>query len=88
MTFNDAKQTILRRFRDSNITLAFEINSGFVFSIKPKNWSKDDAILDAFFLVNKTNGRIYEYSPLLNPDEFKHAIYNRVLYRARGEKKV
>lgn len=84
MTFVHAKNTILKKFRDSIIITAFETNSGFVFSIRPKVWDDSEPILDAFFVVDKKNGTVREYSPLIDPEEFKYSIHNRVLYKNRS----
>jgi hypothetical protein len=83
MTYNKAKSIIMQKFKDSNIVLAFEIDSGFVFSIRPMQWDSKDMILDAFFMVDKKHGKVSEYSPLMNSDEFKYSIKNRIIYVKR-----
>ena len=52
------------------------IKNGFLFSIRPKNTK--DYVLDAFFKVTH-EGSIEEYSPVMNPKEFRNAM-NNVIY--------
>lgn len=68
-----AKNRILTRFKTSNIICAMRMKDGFLFSIKPKN--AKDYVLDAFFKVDN-NGNITDYSPVMNPEEFKEAMNN------------
>ena len=78
MTYERAKEMILRKYADSNIVASFKIPSGYVFSIKPKNWNDETYVLDGFFKVNSDTGKITEYSPVMDPEEFKKALNNRI----------
>ena len=71
-----AKKILLEKFKDSEILCAMTIKNGFLFSIKPKN--AKDYVLDAFFKVTH-EGSIEEYSPVMNPKEFRNAM-NNVIY--------
>ena len=76
----EAKNKILNRFKDSEILCVMELKDGLLFSIKPKKIN--DYVLDAFFKVNN-HGEIKEYSPVMNPDEFKYAMKNIVYSKKR-----
>ena len=73
-----SKQKILAKFKDSEILCAMQLKDGFLFSIKPKK--TNDYVLDGFFKVTN-DGVIEEYSPVMNPEEFKfamgHVIYSK-----------
>jgi hypothetical protein len=71
--YNSARNVILNKFKDSEIMCAMFIPNGFLFSIKPKRTS--DYVLDGFFTVDYS-GSVKEYSPVMNPDEFKTAMKN------------
>lgn len=77
MSYNEAKKVILSRYKDSNIIASYKMEDGYLFSIKPKTWKKEDMILDALFRV-RDNGKIEEYSPVMNVPEFKKALNNRI----------
>lgn len=71
-----ARKIILDRFKNSEILCAMRMKDGILFSIKP-NKAKD-YVLDAFFKVTN-KGSLEEYSPVMNPSEFKEAM-NNVIY--------
>lgn len=75
-SFEVAKKLILDKFTDSEILSAMQIDNGYIFSIKPIK--TDDYILDGFFKV-ANDGKIEEYSPVMNPKEFRDAM-NNVIY--------
>ena len=68
-------------FSDSIIVSILDAKKSYIVSIKPKSWSENEAVLDGFFKVSKVDGKLSEYSPVMDPDEFgyalKHPIYLR-----------
>lgn len=77
MEYNKAKEKLLEEYKDSRVVASYKIKNGFIFSIKPKSWADDQYVLDGFFKVDDANG-ITEYSPVMNPEEFKRALKSRV----------
>lgn len=78
MTYERAKNIILNKYKDSVVLSAFDTPSGYIFSIQPKTCKKNEYILDGFFKVIKATGKIEEYSPVKDPEDFKRARKNRV----------
>ena len=78
LTYVYAKNIILKTHSDSKIVGSYKIPTGYVFSLKPKNWKKDEYVLDGFFKVSNETGKISEYSPIMNPDEFKEMFNNKI----------
>lgn len=78
INYEKAKETLLKQLHDSNVVSSFDCGDGYIFSLKPKSWKDDDYVLDGLFKVSKTNGIITEYSPVMNPEEFKNAMSNRI----------
>lgn len=78
MNYKKCKQAMLTKYPDSNIVGAFETSSGYIFSLKPKTWKKDEYVLDGMFKVSFDAKRITEYSPVMDPEEFKQALKNRI----------
>lgn len=81
MTVERAKQIITNAHPDSIINSILEIPSGYVFGIQPKNWNKNDTLLGGFFKVSKDTGKLTEYSPVMDPEEFKAALKNPLYVR-------
>ena len=77
ITHKQASEIILQKHPDSDIIGAFKLTDGYLFSIKPKSWSQDDYVLDGFFKVSN-DGVISEYSPVMDPEEFKEALQNEI----------
>lgn len=77
ITFNDAKQKIQKAHKDSNVIGSYKMDDGFLFSLKPKEWKDEDYVLDGLFKVSNT-GIISEYSPVMNPEEFKETLRNQI----------
>lgn len=61
----------------SHATSAFKVKDGYVFSMRPNKWKKDDILMDPFFKVS-ANGKITEYSPVMDPREFREGMKNMV----------
>ena len=66
-------------FKNSEILSAMRLSDGFLFSMKPKN---TEGVLDGFFKVTNT-AKLEEYSPVMNPQEFKEAMKN-IVYSKKG----
>ena len=77
MLYEQAKQLILENCPDDNIVAAFSFVYGYIFSLMPKTWSDEDGPLDHMYKV-ALDGTITEYSPVMNPEEFKKALKNRI----------
>lgn len=77
ISYKKAVELILQKYSDSDIIGAFKLPDGYLFSIKPKSWSKDEYVLDGFFKVSDA-GVISEYSPVMDPEEFKEALQNEI----------
>lgn len=73
MNINDAAKAVLAKHKDSHATYGYDLGTFFVISIKPNNWNDDDILLDPFFAVDKRNGLISEWSPLMDMPGFKKA---------------
>lgn len=78
VSYEQAKKIIISTYPDSNVIGAFKIPSGYIFSLKPKTWKNDEYVLDGFFKVSNRDGKIIEYSPVMDPEEFKTALKNRI----------
>lgn len=75
--YKQASELILQSHPDSDIIGAFKLSDGYLFSMKPKSWSQDDYVLDGFFKVSN-DGVMSEYSPVMDPEEFKEALKNEI----------
>ena len=78
MTYERAKKIVLTKYSDSKVCAGFETASGFVFSIKPSRMKDDEYVLDGTFVVEKSTGEVKEYSPVMDPEEWKHGLKNRI----------
>ena len=83
VNYEKAKNIVLLNYSDSIIMLAFDTNTKFIFSIRPEGFNIDDELLDPFFSVTKDTGILAEYSPLMDIEEFKNAVINRVIYKIK-----
>lgn len=81
ITIEEAKKKVLSAHKDSVVTSIMRLNDGYLFAIKPKNWDPKQTLLDPFFKVD-SNGKVTEYSPVMNPKEFKEA-FKHVIYKAK-----
>lgn len=82
MMYEEALSIVNGKVKDSVVVLAFRVKAGIVFSMRPRSWTKEQLIMDPFFLVEERTGKVKEYAPLLDLAEFKDAIVNNVLYKA------
>lgn len=63
----------------SHAISAFEVKDGYVFSLRPDKWPKDEVLMDPFFKVS-ANGKVTEYSPVMDPKEFREGMQNRIKF--------
>ena len=63
----------------SDISILFEVKDGYVFSLRPDKWPKDEILMDPFFKVS-ANGKVTEYSPVMDPKEFREGMQNRIKF--------
>lgn len=75
LTYEQAKQVILKEYADSKVVNGYQMKDGYLFSIRPKAWDDDKMVLDGYFKVD-SNEKISEYSPVKDPEEFKEARKN------------
>lgn len=78
MTYEECKKKLLRRYPDSIVAGSYSIPSGYLFSLKPKSWGDDEYVLGGLFKVSFDSKRIDEYSPVMDPEEFKLALLNPI----------
>lgn len=65
-------QLLKKQFGDIKILGCYENGKTYMFSIQPK----EKEAFDAFFLIDKKTGKIYEYAYLNDLDNFKDMINN------------
>ena len=53
-------------------------SDGHTPTMYPNFKHKDEYVLDGFFKVSNETGKISEYSPIMNPDEFKEMFNNKI----------
>lgn len=78
-----AKRIVLNAHSDSIINSILDVPSGYVFGIQPKNWNANDTLLGGYFKVSKQDGKLSEYSPVMDPEEFKNALRNPLYMRKK-----
>lgn len=83
ITLENAKKKILEKYSDSIINSIMNTPSGYIFNIQPKFWGEKDTLLGGFFKVSKTDGKLTEYSTVMNPAEFREALKNTIYLRRR-----
>lgn len=78
MNYETCKRAILSKYSDSKVVGSFKTSNGYIFSLKPKSWGDDEYVLDGMFKVSFDGKSISEYSPVMDPEEFKQALKNRI----------
>lgn len=81
MNINEATKIILSKYSDSIVRTAMESKDAYVFAIEPKDWDQSVEILGNLFKVDRSTGDISEYSPAMDPEEFKYFL-KHVVYAA------
>lgn len=77
VNYEDAKSKILDKYKNYKIVNAFDLSNRYVFVLYPKSKDpKNELLLDSFYSVRKDNGKVEDYTPLLDMNEFKKAVKN------------
>lgn len=82
LTYKEANSLIEKKYKDSHASVTMDLGKKFIIALEPNNLKKGITSLDSFFSVNKQTGNIKEYSPVMDPEEFKKAL-KRVVYRSK-----
>lgn len=83
ITHEKAAEIVIAAYPDSIVNSVMDAKAGYIVNIQPKNWNDNDVILDGFFRVDKRTGKLSEYSPVADVDEFKYALAHPVYLRNR-----
>lgn len=78
-----AEKIILQKYPDSIVNCCLKVPGGYVFGIQPKNWDVNDTLLGGYFKVSNIDGKLTEYSPVMDPEEFKNAMKKPVYMRKK-----
>lgn len=73
-----AANLIKKQYSESIIVASYKLKNGYLFSIRPKDLPVNIELFDPFFKVSN-DGIITEYSPAMDPSEFKEALKHRVV---------
>lgn len=85
MTFKEAMDRVLSGHKDCKVTMVLEFSDKFIVSIEPKDWNPEEILLDPFFAVDKKSGKVSEWNPIMDPEGFKKALKDGVVYK-EGDK--
>lgn len=85
LTVDGAKRIMEKAYPDSFVTSIMDSPKGYICSLKPKNWNPNEMLMGNFFKVSKSDCKISEYSPVMDPEEFKLAMKNTVYLREKDE---
>lgn len=77
ISYDEAKKLILDVYTSHVIDGSFRLPDGYLFLPVPKSLGKEEYILGGYVKVD-FNGKLTEYSPVFNPEEFKQALDNRI----------
>lgn len=80
LTYEEANSLVLKRHRDCKVTSTMDAGNSFIITLRPNYFREDQIVLDGFFRVDKRTKQISEYSPVMDPEEFKKAMKN-VVYK-------
>lgn len=79
LTYEEANKILLEHHKDSHVTCTMDAGKKFIIMLKPNSYKEDQVVLDNTFTVDKLTKEISEYSPVMDPEEFKAAM-NKVVY--------
>lgn len=85
MTFKEAMDRVLSGHKDCKVTMVLDFSDKFIVSIEPKDWNPEEILLDPFFAVDKKSGKVSEWNPIMDPEGFKKALKDGVVYK-EGDK--
>lgn len=74
MTIGDAKEIIMKEYKDGKITLSMESNNNFIFEIVPRSAKRTDSMVDSLYSVNKKTKKVDTYQPWEDPEDYKSAV--------------
>lgn len=80
--YADAKESLLKKYKNSKVTAIYNGGSFWLFAIKPNSMKPKEYVLDGYFAVDKNTGKISEYAAFKNPDEYRKAREN-VIYKEK-----
>ena len=83
VTLDGVKRIVLKAYPDSIINSIMETENNYIVNIQPKDWDDNEVILDGFFKVSKITGKLTEYSPVMDVNEFKYALNHPVYTRPK-----
>ncbi len=79
VSYKEAERALLKnlnRHREGDpirIHYAAETDSGFVFTAYPDSLDINNVTGGYMYFINKSSGEMSDYSPIMNPEEFKRA---------------
>lgn len=80
MTIQEAAKYVLKFFnKGAKITAGFPLKDYYIFEVMPQN-AGSGRVLDSMYGVSKNGGKIFEYSPSFDLDEFREASKNVVKF--------
>lgn len=80
LTYEEANKLVLDQHKDCKVTSTMDAGKKFLISLKPNSFREDQFVLDGYFSVDKLTKEVKEYSPVMDPEEFKAAM-KKVVYR-------
>lgn len=80
LTFEEANKLVLKDHKDAHINQTFDAGKKFIIDLEPNNLKEGVTSLDGFFSVDKVSGEVKEYSPVMDPEEFKNAM-KHIVYK-------
>ena len=83
MDFKEAGNLVIKEYSEGIVEAVMDSGNSFIVSIIPKNLKDGDMSLDSFFKVDKKTKKVSEYSPVMDPEEFKKALKN-IVYKKGG----
>lgn len=78
ISYKEANELLLSNHKDSIVISTMDAGDKFIIAIEPNNLKKGQYVLDALFTVNKRTKEIKEYSPVMDPKEYKEAMKHEV----------
>lgn len=78
--YKEANKLVMELHKNSKVTSTMDAGNKFIISLVPNNLKKGEFVLDGFFSVDKKTGKVNEYSPVMDTEEFKRAMKN-VVYK-------
>jgi hypothetical protein len=85
MNFKAIENSVIKLYPEGIVSAIMEIKDSFIVCLVPKNLKNGDISLDSFFKVNKRTHEVTEYSPVMDPEEFKSALKNIVYKRGASK---